>query len=234
MNKYFLIFNLGNNMKKIFLLSTLILVLLFATSAQAATVLTFEGLKDLEAINDYYNGGLGGSGSGPGPKYGITFSTESLTLISTTAGGHGNFTGAPSMPTVAFFFKDAVEIINVAGGFTDEISLYYSCQQGHSGAVKVYEGSGGTGSLLASSKLSETMPTFSKIYNVWDYIAIDFKGTAHSAIFEGTANFIGFDDITLGFELPPAGAPIPNTLVLLGTGLITLAGIRLRRLFTEA
>ena len=45
----------------------------------AAVVLTFEGLQNNEQVLNFYNGGSGGSGSGPGPNYGITFGSDSLT-----------------------------------------------------------------------------------------------------------------------------------------------------------
>jgi hypothetical protein len=62
----------------------------------AVITLTFEGLQNLEPISDYYSGGLG-------PNYGITFTSDSLALISQWTGGTGNFDGSPTMPTIAFF-----------------------------------------------------------------------------------------------------------------------------------
>ena len=68
-------------------------------------ILTFEGLRDSEPIFNYYDGGYGGNGSGPGPNYGITFEGQSLAIISdltTITGpggsrtGSGNFSNAPS------------------------------------------------------------------------------------------------------------------------------------------
>src|SRR5439155_5099046 len=68
-------------------------------------VLTFEGLKDLEPIQDFYNGGTGGLGSGPGPNYGINFSNNSLAIVSHLNGGSGNFSNAPSGSTIAVFLS---------------------------------------------------------------------------------------------------------------------------------
>ena len=47
-----------------------------ASPAMAGPVLTFEGLQNFERVENYYNGGTGSLGSGPGPGYGITFSSN--------------------------------------------------------------------------------------------------------------------------------------------------------------
>jgi len=65
-------------------------------------VLTFEGFGDQEEIRDYYNGGVGSLGSGPGPSYGISFSSNALAIIDEDAGGSGNFGGEPSPDTIMF------------------------------------------------------------------------------------------------------------------------------------
>jgi hypothetical protein len=64
--------------------------------AQSTVTLTFEGLGNFEPVSQFYNGGTGGNGSGPGTNYGISFSPNSLALIDSDAGGTGNFGGEPS------------------------------------------------------------------------------------------------------------------------------------------
>lgn len=133
-----------------------LVLLVGVVAAQAGTiVLTFEGLKDEETVLNYYNGGFGGSGSGPGPNYGITFGSDSLALISGEFGGSGNFSGAPSMPTVLFFLTGPGDIMNVPAGFTTGFSFFYSAINAP-GVVNVYSGLDGTGTLLASLNLSTT------------------------------------------------------------------------------
>ena len=84
--------------------SVLLLSLGLATDSLASSaVLNFEGLQNLEPILNFYDGSLGGFGSGPGPDYGITFGLDALAIIDADAGGTGNFANEPSPNAVAFF-----------------------------------------------------------------------------------------------------------------------------------
>jgi VPDSG-CTERM motif len=193
---------------------------LLGSSAAQAVVLTFEGLQDNEPINNYYNGGTGGFGSGPGPNYGINFTSDSLALISTAGGGTGNFSGNPSGDTIMYFLTGA-DTMNVAAGFTTGFSFFYACQVGFTGSVDVYSGLNGTGSLLGTLSL----PPTPNPYNVWVPIGVTFGGTAESVIFGGAANFIGFDDVTLGSATP--GVPDSgSTIMLLGMAFAGIAALK--------
>jgi len=201
--------------------------LLSAPCLAGVVDLTFEGLGDEESIGNYYNGGFGGSGSGPGPNYGITFGSDSLAIISNTAGGTGNFTNAPSGVTIAFFLSGPGDVMNVAAGFTTGFSFFYADQVGFTGSVSVYDGLNGSGSLLASLSLPSTQDP----YNVWVPVGVAFSGTAESVIFGGSANYIGFDNITLGADMPAGSTPEPTTLAGAGVGIAfgLLAFLRRRR-----
>ena len=189
-----------------------------ASAASAGTiVLTFEGLQNNEPIENYYNGGFGGNGSGPGPNYGITFGSDSLALISSAAGGTGNFSGNPSGVTIAYFLSGPGDVMDVAAGFKTGFSFYYADQVGFTGTVSVYSGLDGTGTLLASL----TLPSTPDPYNVWVPVGVSFAGTAESAIFSGSANYIGFDNITLG-SASPRGVPEPATWAMM---LVGVAGV---------
>jgi hypothetical protein len=185
-------------------------------SAKAVDVLTFNGLQNLEPIASFYDGGLGGFGSGPGPDYGITFGGNSLAIISSAAGGTGNFGNAPTGNTIAFFLNGTADDMEVPGGFNTGFSFYYAAN--YSGSVTVWSGLDGSGTELASIALSPTADP----YYVWQAVGVTFSGTAESALFGGVANYIGFDDITLGSST--AGGNVPDNT---GAGIYVLAALGL-------
>lgn len=187
-----------------------IFTLALVSAKATTTVLTFEGLQNLEPVGSYCDGGAGGFGSGPGPNYGITFGSDSLAIISGASGGTGNFSGSPTMPTVLFFLSGPGDIMNVPAGFTTGFSFYYSAVV-YPGTVDVYSGADATGTLLASIDLPVTLSggtgcTYGS-YCPWVPIGVSFAGTAESVNFTGTANYIGFDSITLGASTPVGATP---------------------------
>jgi hypothetical protein len=201
------------------------------TTQAQVRVLDFEGLGDLEAVDEYYNGGFGGDGSGPGPSWGISF-LNSLAIESIESGGSGNFTNAPSGNTILFFLSGTASTMNVNGGFMTGFSFFYSSIS-HAGEVRVWDGLNGTGNLLASLSLNPLGGcSYPGAYCNWEAIGVEFEGTAMSVDFGGVANFIGFDDITLGSRDPGVPDPVvpePITMVLLGTGLAGVAAARRRQ-----
>jgi hypothetical protein len=212
-------------MKKTAILVGIVLALgIGASVANASETLTFEGLGDNEAIGSYYAGGLGGNGSGPGPNYGITFGSDSLALVSDLAGGTGNFSNAPSGNTVAFFQTGLGDVMDVAGGFNTGFSFYYADQLGFTGSVDVFSGLDGSGSELASLSLSSTPNPYTDFIPV----GVAFLGTAESVVFSGSADFIAFDNITLGATSPMSAVPEPSTWLLMIAGIGGI-GLMLRR-----
>ncbi len=166
-------------------------------------VLTFEGLKDGEQVENFYNGGTGSEGSSSGKNYGITFSAPTIASIDSDAGtgGHGNFANEPSPNTTICFLNDTKIIMNVKNGFTGGFSFWYSSID-QSGSVEVWTGLNGTGKLIASMNLEPLGsdpnggdPTGE--YNRWKKVSVSFNGEAHSVVFKGVANHIGFDNIAL-------------------------------------
>jgi len=201
----------------------------FAQSALATTVLTFEGLKNFEPIEDFYNGGVGGMGSS-GPDYGISFTSDSLAVIAKDHGGTGNFTGsmAPSPGTLGFFLSGQGDTMNVFAGFDTGFSFFYTSPY-WAGSVTVWDGLNGSGTQLASLALDLTTDTSVATgypYDDWRAQGVSFSGIAKSAVFSGVANEIGFDNITLGSSVPQSTPDSGPTLGLLGLGLAGLFGVR--------
>jgi hypothetical protein len=195
-------------------------LLLLAASAAQATVLVidFEGLADFESVDEYYNGGFGGDGSGPGLDWGIGFS-NSLAIKSIETGFSGNFTNAPSGNTILFFRSGTASTMNVADGFSTGFSFFYTSIN-QSGSVNVWDGLNGTGNLLASLELTALGGCqHPRAFCNWAPVGVAFDGIARSVEFGGVADFIGFDDITLGSEFA-GGVPVPAPGAV---GLIALA-----------
>jgi hypothetical protein len=209
--------------------AVIIPTLLAVPSCASTIVLTFEGLKTSEPIMNFYDGGWGGLGSGPGPNEGITFSADSLAVISSTASGGGNFYGNPSGNTVAFFLTGSGDTMNGAAGFTTGFSFYYSSPF-NSGVVGVYSGLNGTGTLLATLALPPTPQgrgaagcDSNHDYCPWVPFGVSFAGTAKSVLFDGTVDRIGFDNITLGSVVPQsAPEPAASRYLLLGLAAVSL------------
>jgi hypothetical protein len=199
----------------------------FASTANASITLTFVGLQDQEQILNYYNGGLGGFGSGPGPNFGITFGADSLATISEDSGGTGDFDGAP-FNTVAFFEGGPGDIMNVASGFTTGLSFYYSSPLAP-GSVTVWSGLDGSGTQLADIILPTTPLRGTGCdtdFCPWVPFGVTFSGTAESVDFSGGTGEIGFSAITLRSAIPE-----PSTWVMMLVGFtgVGFVGYRAKR-----
>jgi hypothetical protein len=219
------------------LLGSCALAALFATPAAEATVIdmTFVGLTDSVSVNDYYNGGTASGGTGPGPNYGVGF--NNATVLNQVEENEGLFVPGPNTIT---FLSGTGSVMNVAAGFTTGFSFDYAAPF-FTGAVSVFSGLNGTGTLLATINLPETengsaLPGCSgHNYCPPSAAGVTFAGTAESVNFSGTADFIVYDDITLGSSTvggsptPPSGVPEPTSLALFGGGLLGLRFFQRRK-----
>lgn len=219
-------------------LSALLLLTGMSTAqfAVAVPTLTFEGIGNRASVNNFYNGGTDSSGNA-GVNYGVSFSSTSLGLIDSDAGGSGNIANEPSGDAVIFFLSGAAATMNVAAGFDTGFSFFYA--SGAAGFVNVYSGLNATGSLLATINLTRNIdgcigdPTGN--FCRFTSVGITFNGTARSVDFGGTANQIVFDNITIGSEIAgaPTDAPEPASLALALIGFAGLAAARRRARFTS-
>jgi hypothetical protein len=218
-------------------LAALTVALFGLGSAQAVPiVLDFEGLDDLEPVQQFYNGGTGGFGSGPGTNHGVAMSPNALAIIDADDGGSGNFGGEPSPVTILFFLEGAAATMDVAAGFTTGFSFFYSAIN-QPGSVTVWDAPGGAtggGNLLASIPLPLTTfngaPDPTGQFSPLVPVGVAFAGTAFSVDFGGTVNQIGFDNITFGSATPGGVVPEPATVISLATGgILCLLGARKRR-----
>lgn len=192
-----------------------------AAAAHAAPiVLDFEGVGDLNPVGNFYAG------------LGVEFSPATLAIVDADAGGTGNFANEPSADTIMFFLDANNAILNYAAGFTTGFSFFYTSSLAAS--VNVYDDINGMGNLLGSLNLvaqntqncsGDPSGTFCN----WSAIGVDFAGVAKSINFGGTANQVGFDDITFGSSTPGNQVPEPATLALVGLALAGMAAIRRRR-----
>lgn len=175
--------------------------------------------QGIDAPNNYYNGGFTLGGNGPGPNWGIQFVSQSLTILDNdTPGGSGNFANEPTGETVLFFIGAAgsAAVMNVLPGFDTGFATYYS-SIAQPGTIRVWDGLNATGNVLATIPLNALGsagngdPTGQ--YDTWALVGTNFAGTAFSVSFEGAPNFIAFDQVTFGSNIPAPGA-----IALLGMG----------------
>ena len=190
-------------------------VLLGQGSARAGFVVDFEGVGNNESVLNFYNGGLDSAGNGPGPNSGVTFTGNAI--VDAGAGVSGG--------NVLFFVGANSAVMDVAGGFTTNLSFAYS-SPGSTGFVTVFGGLAGTGPVLTTLNLAATPSS-----GVLAPIALTFGGAAQSVEFGGTPGVIVFDNIAILNVLPgnPTAVPGPAGLAVVGLGSVVLGLARGRR-----
>jgi hypothetical protein len=199
-----------------------------ASSARAAIVdLTFEGVAasypfSRTKINDFYNGGTSGAGMS-GPDYGVTFSRglnaaclNSLTVSACDGVSKGGLGPVDSQESALEFNSITPAFMDVAGGFTTELSLNYVTTL-LTVRLAIWSGLDGAGDLLATLKLPANAvgcPDYDADFCPFTSAQVSFSGIARSVEFLGTA--ADFDDITF------TAAPEPSTWAMM---LIGFAGL---------
>jgi hypothetical protein len=187
------------------ILSCLTLLLMGAAGVNATT-LDFNALQVGEEVLGYYNGGLGSMGTGPGPNLGITFTNDFVTLAD----------GVFGPPFRAEELTGGSGTMDIAAAFSGIFSFYYK-NSGAGGAVNLYSGLDGGGSLVGTFLLPPTS-SFSPAFELIVNPGVPFQ----SAVFTGSANTMVFDNVTFGFQVIPEPASI--TLVFSGLAVLGFVG----------
>jgi hypothetical protein len=224
---------LSNSYKLTGIAAALATIFVAVQNSQAATItLDFEGVGNTRQVREFYNGGTDSAGNS-GTNYGISFGTDALGIIDSDApGGTGNFGGEPSPSTVLFFLGGSAAKMNVAAGFDTGFSFFYSAIN-NPGFINVYDGLNGTGNILTTLSLPTTpnngAPDPTGQFSPFLPIGVSFNGIARSVDFGGTANQIGFDNITLGAAIPTSSTSVPEPFTIVGTLMGGAAALRMRK-----
>lgn len=206
-------------LSRVAMLASAVFASTLATSAIAAApqwTVDFEHQWDYTngGVASFYNGGAAEDGSTGGANVGVEF--IGVSGLSNDA-DFTYYAAAPSPQGVAYVYGSSA-FMNVAGGVDQGLSLFYASATDVQGAIKVYSGLNGTGTLLGSFDLSANS---SAAYEHWSKFTLSFAGTAKSFDLSGSVNTVAFDDIS--------AVPEPSTVVLMLAGVAALTGMRRRR-----
>ena len=202
---------------------------LMSASAHAAFAINFDALQNGELVNNFYDGGFGSLGSGPGPNYGVTFTNAYV--LNEYSNNEGELVTPPNSIT---FLSGSGSIMDVAAGFTTGFSFNYSAPY-YGGDVTVWSGLDGTGTELANLSLPTTPAGVDPGCGGHEYcpdvpFGVTFSGTAESVNFSGSADYIVFDDITVGSgTVITGGVPEPATWAMMMVGFVGLGFVGWRK-----
>lgn len=159
---------------------------------------TFDGLKNGEQVLDYYSGGFGSEGSGPGPDFGISFGNGLVADSTVIAFGPSGLV------------TESAVVMTLSAPWTGLISFYFT----GSGSIFFYSGPNATGSLVADDAL--VYPPF------FPFGAT--PGSFESAVFvqSGIGGPLRLDSITFGAQVIPE----PSIAMMVAIGMMLVVGLK--------
>jgi len=228
---------------------------LFATAQTghaAQTIVDFDGLQGgqnvfLERPGDFYSGGLGSLGSGPGPDYGITFLPRDATSHEPRAICKDIPTCSPAVGNALFIFGDEQNgtehgaIIQVEGGFRGVFEFDAAIAAGVGAIVTTRTALNSTGNitigLIDNPNLQDDCARLEcPFYHYSFNLALDpytpDDVVAHYIIFNTErTDAIFIDNIVFHDLILPetTSVPEPGTLLLFGAGAAAIAWSRRKR-----
>lgn len=172
----------------------------FVTQVLADPFITldFNSLQLGEQVLNYYDGGFGSLGTGPGPNLGITFTSDFVTVDQ----------GVFAPPALGEELTSASGTMNVNGGFSGPFSFYY-INSAPGTSAELFSGPDGTGMEVGSLSLTPE-PGF--------FPAGDIFSNFESVVFLSTSGGLVIDNVTFGGIVVPE----PSMLVLFALGLAGL------------
>lgn len=206
------------------------------------------GIYTAAQVWNFYNGGYSRSADGLndlvlGPdNYAVPFTSSALALMSTAAGGDGNFgpryldkQGGETLQDVgisALYFDADSPVLNYSEGFNIGFSFYYASTAPIT--VTLYDGLDASGSVVGTDTFlaTDTCTLEDNTYCVWSLGSVSLSGTARSVRLAGLQQQALFDNVTFGSLTPIDYAipvPEPSSLALVALGLAGVGWAARRR-----
>lgn len=239
-------------------LLTLAAATLFATAQAghaAQITVDFDGLDGgvnvfRERPADFYTGGLGSRGSGPGPDYGITFLPRDATSNEPTAICKDIPTCNPAVGNALFIFGDELNdrehgtIMRIDGGFRGVFEFDAAIAAGVGAIVSARSALDGGNIAIGLIKNPNSQDTCGRLqcpfYHYTFNLALDpytpddvvahyivFNTQRTDAIFIDNVTFHDF--IVPDTDSPTTTVPEPGTLLLFGAGAAAIVWSRRKR-----